>query len=149
MHNQDGREDHGRKGMTDPLQPGTSPSANPGSAQEATVSYAVPNPEDLLAHDGSKPTPHTGAGTGPESASTMSIASGAPPPLEPSPASAREGQPSRRKLGEYLLVREIGRGGMGTVFEAIQESLDRRVAVKVLRGAAMMDDRAIRRFHRE
>jgi serine/threonine protein kinase/formylglycine-generating enzyme required for sulfatase activity len=38
---------------------------------------------------------------------------------------------------------------MGTVFEAIQESLDRRVAVKVLRGAAMMDDRAIRRFHRE
>ncbi len=35
-------------------------------------------------------------------------------------------------LGDFRLVRVLGQGGMGTVFEAIQESLDRRVAVKVL-----------------
>ncbi len=51
-------------------------------------------------------------------------------------------------VGEYRLVREIGRGGMGVVFEAEQESLGRRVAVKVLpRGGG--DDRAAKRFRRE
>ncbi|MEZ5949002.1 MAG: hypothetical protein R3C12_07280 [Planctomycetaceae bacterium] len=36
------------------------------------------------------------------------------------------------QLGEYQLLREIGAGGMGIVYEAIQESMQRRVAVKVL-----------------
>jgi len=36
------------------------------------------------------------------------------------------------KLGDYQLVREIGAGGMGIVYEALQESMQRRVAVKVL-----------------
>jgi serine/threonine protein kinase/tetratricopeptide (TPR) repeat protein len=54
-----------------------------------------------------------------------------------------------RKLGEYVLGNEIGRGGMGAVFEAIQAGLERRVAVKVLRGAATISEKAIRRFHRE
>ena len=37
-----------------------------------------------------------------------------------------------RKVGNARIVREIGRGGMGVVYEAFQEELDRPVAVKAL-----------------
>ncbi len=51
-------------------------------------------------------------------------------------------------LGDFHLVREIGRGGMGVVYEAEQTSLHRRVALKVLRfGVADLD--AMLRFQRE
>lgn len=54
-----------------------------------------------------------------------------------------------RELGDYRLVREIGRGGMGVVYEAQQLSLNRRVALKVLPFAAMLDSRQIKRFENE
>jgi serine/threonine protein kinase len=53
------------------------------------------------------------------------------------------------RLGENRLIREIGRGGMGVVYEAIQEPLGRRVAVKVLPGRASADGRGRERFLRE
>jgi serine/threonine protein kinase len=52
-------------------------------------------------------------------------------------------------LGDFRLVREIGRGGMGVVYEAEQISLGRRVALKVLPLAATIDPRQLQRFHNE
>jgi serine/threonine protein kinase/tetratricopeptide (TPR) repeat protein len=54
-----------------------------------------------------------------------------------------------RVLGDYRLIREIGRGGMGVVYEAEQLSLGRRVALKVLPFAALMDDKQLTRFANE
>lgn len=54
-----------------------------------------------------------------------------------------------RRLGEFHLLREIGRGGMGVVYEARQESLDRHVALKVLPSALLARDSAVKRFVRE
>jgi WD40 repeat protein/serine/threonine protein kinase len=53
------------------------------------------------------------------------------------------------RLGEFRLLREIGRGGMGVIYEAEQESLGRRVALKVLPPGALTDERQVRRFERE
>ena len=55
---------------------------------------------------------------------------------------------SGARLGDFTLVRCIGRGGMGEVWEAWQASLDRRVALKVLR-PAIDSERALQLFQRE
>jgi serine/threonine protein kinase len=53
------------------------------------------------------------------------------------------------ELGDFRLVREVGRGGMGVVYEAEQVSLGRRVALKVLPLAATLDGRQLQRFQNE
>ena len=52
-------------------------------------------------------------------------------------------------LGDYQVLGEIGRGGMGVVYEAVQISLGRRVALKVLPFAAAMDPKQLQRFKNE
>ncbi len=52
-------------------------------------------------------------------------------------------------IGSFSINREIGRGGMGVVYEATEAILNRRVALKVLPPAALMDDLQIRRFRNE
>ncbi len=52
-------------------------------------------------------------------------------------------------LGDFRLLRELGRGGMAVVYEAIQISLGRRVAVKVLLSPPGVDPRRLRRFQVE
>ncbi len=63
------------------------------------------------------------------------------------PAQGESSSPPR--LGDYDLLREVGRGGMGIVYEAKQVSLDRRVALKVLPFAATLDAKQRQRFQNE
>ena len=57
--------------------------------------------------------------------------------------------PKILQLGDFRIIREIGRGGMGIVFEAEQESLGRRVALKLLPTSAQFDERRLTRFKQE
>jgi serine/threonine protein kinase len=56
---------------------------------------------------------------------------------------------SPRRLGDFEILRELGRGGMGVVYEARQVSLNRKVALKVLAGSLGLTAKAVERFHRE
>jgi serine/threonine protein kinase/WD40 repeat protein len=69
---------------------------------------------------------------------------GRQPAAEEAPAG-----PTPGLLGGFRIIREVGRGGMGVVYEAEQISLGRRVALKVLPFAATMDPRQLQRFHNE
>jgi serine/threonine protein kinase/WD40 repeat protein len=74
---------------------------------------------------------------------------------EDSAASPSAGRPrlpdplTSEQIGDYRIVREIGRGGMGIVYEAVQESLGRQVALKVLPRRSAGDAICLARFRRE
>src|SRR5262245_56289685 len=57
--------------------------------------------------------------------------------------------PAGTDFGDFCLRREIGRGGMGVVYEAEQVSLGRRVALKLLPAGVFRDPTKRRRFERE
>lgn len=70
------------------------------------------------------------------------------------PASMAIGGPAHligplERLGDYRLLREVGRGGMGVVFEAVQEALGRHVALKILPTSTATDSKSLLRFRRE
>ena len=77
------------------------------------------------------------------------------------PAGGEDGRPASQEteephqsqhhgtLGDFRILREIGRGGMGVVYEAEQVSLGRRVALKILPFAAVLDPRRLQRFQNE
>jgi serine/threonine protein kinase len=62
-----------------------------------------------------------------------------------------EAAPDRRnaRLGPYLLGAEIGAGGMGTVYEALDTRLDRKVAIKILPPHFISDPERVQRFRQE
>ncbi|MBI3409190.1 MAG: protein kinase [Planctomycetes bacterium] len=70
-------------------------------------------------------------------------------PAVTSAAAHPHGSIPLERLGDYRVIREIGRGGMGIVYEAEQEALGRHVALKVLPSAAGVDSNCLLRFRRE
>ena len=74
---------------------------------------------------------------------------GSSPAFADRPAVDDASRPLRGMVGEYHVLREIGRGGMGVVYEAEQTSLGRRVALKIFPFAAALDPRRLLRFQNE
>ncbi|HEX5473007.1 MAG TPA: serine/threonine-protein kinase, partial [Lacipirellulaceae bacterium] len=54
-----------------------------------------------------------------------------------------------REIGDFTIIREVGRGGMGIVYEALQQSLGRHVALKVLSLPALVNPKHLERFRFE
>jgi len=69
-------------------------------------------------------------------------------PLDAGAAAAAEKNNGKR-LGDFEIIRELGRGGMGVVYEALQISLKRKVALKVLSAGLGLTPKAVQRFRRE
>ncbi|MBI4600650.1 MAG: hypothetical protein HY721_01690 [Planctomycetes bacterium] len=81
------------------------------------------------------------------------LAAGFSPPTEVPASHAIAGEAEDRRgqiwFGDYRVIREIGRGGMGVVYEAEQASLGRRVALKVLPYHGLRSSAYVERFRRE
>jgi serine/threonine protein kinase len=72
------------------------------------------------------------------------------PPRDPeNPDAASRRTKKLRVLGDYRILKQIGRGGMGTVYQAVHERMGRTVALKVLRPEIQRDSHLMERFDRE
>ncbi|HWN68937.1 MAG TPA: protein kinase, partial [Haliangium sp.] len=105
------------------------------------------------------PVDDTGAGSSSGATSPPAVASWDdvtgyvdPDRGEPATAGSRDGRAAgaglAERIGRYIMLRELGRGGMGVTYVAYDEVLDRKVAIKLVR-ADVMDEQAQTRLQRE
>ena len=73
------------------------------------------------------------------------------PAPEPQPGAVAASDPlvGSRIFGDYVIRKKLGEGGMGAVYLAENESIDQRIAIKVLHGEAAQSDELVKRFNRE
>ena len=122
-----------------PAVPDWAPTQAPGSA--APPPAPTPDPYAVEATMRLIPIPHVPP---PATSAPPSPTTPMPPPAEPAPPVATE-----RRIGKYIIKRELGRGGMGAVYLAEQPGLGREVAIKELILSAVADPTALKRFMQE
>lgn len=83
-----------------------------------------------------------------DSSSDQPLQETSQPPSERRPGSGEQDL-TNQQLGEFRLLRRLGSGGMADVYLAEQTTLNRRVAIKVLRHDALADDVSLKRFEQE
>ncbi|HEX9561561.1 MAG TPA: protein kinase, partial [Candidatus Dormibacteraeota bacterium] len=122
-----------------PAVPDWAPTQAPGSA--APPAAPTPDPYAVEATMRLIPIQHVPP---PATSAPPSPTTPTPPPAEPAPPVATE-----RRIGKYIIKRELGRGGMGAVYLAEQPGLGREVAIKELILSAVADPTALKRFMQE
>ena len=118
-----------------------------GILRDVLPALTLMNPSHSRSNGASAPSPR---GEGRVSAGdSPGRGEGASPSSPLSGSSRDDAEIETGLLGDFRLIREIGRCGMGVVYEAEQISLGRTVALKVLPFAAMLDQRQLTRFRNE
>ncbi len=95
-----------------------------------------------------RPAPESGGAAAPEPDRTVAGVGDSDRTIS-TPALPATGFGSQTRIGSYTIVGRLGEGGMGVVYEALQENPRRRVALKIIRGIGLVDDHAVRMFQRE
>ncbi|RAL24759.1 hypothetical protein DL240_00685 [Lujinxingia litoralis] len=103
-----------------------------------------PDDGKALVHRVDNPSPAAGQ---PSARSQSAV--DAPPRRSTMPPPDLNNLVGQRLFGEYTITKKLGEGGMGAVYLAQQDSIDQKIAVKVLHEHAAESDELIQRFHRE